>query len=132
MNKEQQLNIEKLCRCYLSHVESGDLPSLLKLFTEDATATSPISGKQPVQDFYSYVMQVTSSRSMELKTIFVGTSSPSRAAIHMAYTRTVKASQPSTIECVDIFDLNEDFTKFTGITIIYDTAPVRSEFDSRK
>ncbi|AOS95984.1 hypothetical protein AUP74_00514 [Microbulbifer aggregans] len=132
MEAERKRQIEALCRCYLTSLESGDLPTLLSLFTEDATATSPISGKQPVPDFYSYVMQVTSNRSMPLKTIFVGASNPYQAAVHMVYTRTVKEGQPSTIECVDIFDLNEECTKFTGIRIIYDTAPVRSEFDLHK
>ena len=34
-----------------------------------------------------------------------------------------------TIEAVDVFELTEDGSKFASVTIIYDTAPVRSEFD---
>jgi len=122
-------NIEELCRSYLAAMESGDLEALLSIFTEDATATSPLSGKQPVRDFYSYVMRITSARSMTLRTIFIGASEPTRAAIHIAYTRTVGDGKPATIEGVDVFDLTEDLSKFTSVTIIYDTAPVRSDFD---
>jgi len=113
----------------LAAMESGDLEALLSIFTEDATATSPLSGKQPVRDFYSYVMRITSARSMTLRTIFIGASEPTRAAIHIAYTRTVGDGKPATIEGVDVFDLTEDLSKFTSVTIIYDTAPVRSDFD---
>ena len=109
-------------------MESGNLDALLSLFTEDATATSPISGKQPVHDFYSYVMRITRSIH-DTKTVFIGASDPSRAAIHIAYTRTVGGGKPATIEGVDVFDLTEDLSKFTSVTIIYDTAPVRSDFD---
>ena len=57
-----QEKIEALCRRYLAAMESGDLAALLANFTDDATATSPIFGEQTVQEFYSYVMRVTSGR----------------------------------------------------------------------
>ena len=129
MNTEQIAKVEKLCRSYLTAMESGDLEALLANFTDDATATSPISGKQPARDFYSYVMRVTSARSMALRTIFIGASDPSRAAIHVAYTRTVGKGKPATIEGIDVFELTGDLSKFASVTIIYDTAPVRSDFD---
>jgi uncharacterized protein (TIGR02246 family) len=125
----QVAKVEELCRSYLAAMESGDLEALLSLFTEDATATSPISGKQPVRDFYVYVMRITSARSMTLRTIFIGASDPSRAAIHIAYTRTVGNGKPATIEGIDVFELTGDLGNFASVTIIYDTAPVRSDFD---
>jgi ketosteroid isomerase-like protein len=125
----QEVKVEELCRSYLTAMESGDLEALLSLFTDDAIATSPISGKQPVRDFYSYVMRITSARSMVLKTVFIGSSDPTRAAIHIAYTRTVGKGKPATIEGVDVFELTGDLSQFTSVTIIYDTAPVRSDFD---
>ena len=125
----QVAKVEELCRSYLMAMESGDLEALLSNFTDDAMATSPISGKQPVRDFYSYVMRITSARSMALRTIFIGASDPSRAAIHIAYTRTVGKGKPATIEGIDVFELTGDLSKFASVTIIYDTAPVRSDFD---
>ncbi|MFC6633350.1 nuclear transport factor 2 family protein [Microbulbifer taiwanensis] len=130
MKDDVKVRIESLCRRYLQAMESGDLAALLALFTEDASATSPISGAQPARDFYRHVMDITSDRSMALKTIFIGASDPRHAAIHMSYTRSVLGKPPSTIEGVDVFSLNGDCSRFTSVTIIYDTAPVRSEFDS--
>ncbi len=60
---------------------------------------------------------------------FVGATDPLRAAVHVAYTRTVKDGKPATIEAVDVFELTEDRSKFATVTIIYDTAPVRPDFD---
>ena len=129
MNEDQIEKIEALCRNYVAAMESNDLQALLANFTDDATATSPISGKQPARDFYSYVMRITSDRSMALKTIFVGASDPSRAAVHVAYTRSVGDGKSATIDAVDVFELTEDRSKFAAVTIIYDTAPVRSDFN---
>jgi len=128
MNPDHLATVEGLCRNYLAAMESGDLEAVLANFTDDATATSPISGQHSARDFYDYVMRVTSNRSMALRTIFVGASDPSRAAVHVDYTRTVGNGKPSTIEAVDVFELTEDRSKFAAVTIIYDTAPVRSDF----
>ncbi len=120
--------VERLCKTYLATAEAGDLEALLANFTDDATATSPISGTQPVRDFYANVMRITSARSMALKQIFIGTSDAAHAAIHFAYTRTVGSGEPATIECVDVFELTPDLGKFTSVRIIYDTTPVQSDF----
>jgi len=122
-------NIEKLCRNYVSAMESGDLEALLANFADDATAKSPIFGELPAREFYAYVLGEISGRSMTLKTIFTGSRDSSRAAIHVVYTRTVGGGEPATIEGVDVFDLTGDGSKIAAVTIIYDTAPVRSDFD---
>ena len=110
-------------------MDAGDLEAVLANFTDDATAASPITGRQSARDFYAYVMRVTSDRSMTLKTIFISTAEPLKVAVHMAYTRTVGDRKPATVDVVDIFDLSKDGNKFAGVTIIYDTAPVRSDFE---
>ena len=66
---------------------------------------------------------------MTRRTILTRASAPSLVAIHVAYTRTVGNGKPATIEGVDVFELTEDLGKFTSVTIIYDIAPVRSDFD---
>jgi len=132
MNTDQTAHIETLCRNYVASMESGDLEALLANFAEDATATSPIFGKLPARDFYAYVLREISGRSMSLRTIFLGASDPSRAAIHVVYTRSVGSGKPATINGVDVFDLTEDRSRFAAVTIIYDTAPVRADFDKQE
>lgn len=129
MLADQVAKVEGLCRSYLAAMESGDLEALLVNFADDVTATSPILGKQSTRDFYSYVVLVTSDRSMELKTIFIRTSDPLRAAVHVAYTRTVGDDKPATMDIVDVFELTKDWSKFAAVKIIYDTAPVRPDFN---
>jgi ketosteroid isomerase-like protein len=128
VSPDQMAKVEKLCRSYLATMESGDLKAVLANFTDDATATSPIFGNHPARDFYAYVKRATSDRSMTLRTIFVGASDPSRAAVHVNCTRAVGDGKLATIEAVDIFELTKDLSKFAAVTIIYDTAPVRSDF----
>jgi len=129
MGAERIEQVERLCRNYVAAMEGGDLEALLSNFTQDATATSPIFGTQPARDFYTYVLSSIHDRSMTIKTVFAGASDPSRAAIHILYTRTVEGGTPATIEGVDVFELTADSSKFAAVTIIYDTAPVRSDFD---
>ncbi len=124
-NKDQ---MDELARLYLQAIESGDLPTMLNLFAEDATATSPISGKQPARDFYTNVMNITSDRSTLHKNTFTDTSGAPQMAVHFNYTRTIRNGHPETIECVDLFELTEDQTRFQSVRIIYDTAPVLVDF----
>ncbi|MCB1966351.1 nuclear transport factor 2 family protein [Accumulibacter sp.] len=131
MTRNESAKVEDMCRKYVTALQHGDIEALLELFSDEASATSPISGRQLARDFYAYVMRVTSARSIVIKTIFIGTSEPLRAAIHLAYTRTVGNGEPATIEGVDVFELSKDGDKFDGVTIIYDTAPVRVDFDPR-
>ncbi|SHF89493.1 Ketosteroid isomerase homolog [Microbulbifer donghaiensis] len=128
MRSEQISRVEALCRNYLSALEGGDLEALLANFTDDAVAISPISGRQPARDFYTYVMRITSARKTVLRDIFIGVSDPTRAAVHFSYTRTVGSGEPATIEGVDVFELTEDCRRIASVTIIYDTAPVRADF----
>ena len=126
--REACIKVEELCRRYLATTEAGDLDASLAIFSCDATVTSPISGKQPARDFYPNVLRITSARSMVLKHIFTGTTDPYSAAVHFAYTRTVGKGKPATLECVDVFELSRVLSRFSSVTIIYDTAPVQSDF----
>lgn len=120
--------IEDLARRYLHAIESGELSEMLNLFAEDATATSPVSGKQPARDFYTKVMKITSDRSTIHKNTFADTSGAPQMAVHFDYTRTIRDGHPETIECVDLFELTEDQRQFKSVRIIYDTAPVLVDF----
>ncbi|WP_170401150.1 nuclear transport factor 2 family protein [Ruegeria arenilitoris] len=120
----ERTRAEQLAERYLHAIESGDLSVMLGLFAEDATATSPISGKQPARDFYTNVMRITRDRSIVHKNTFTDTSGAPLMAVHFDYTRTIRDGHPETIECVDLFELTEDQSRFRSVRIIYDTAPV--------
>ncbi len=120
--------IESLAQKYLQAIESGDVSKMLGLFAEDATATSPISGRQPARDFYTNVMKITHDRSTVHKNTFADTSGALQMAVHFDYTRTIRDGHPETIECVDLFELTDDQSRFKSVRIIYDTAPVLVDF----
>ncbi|MCA8878989.1 MAG: nuclear transport factor 2 family protein [Rhodobacteraceae bacterium] len=121
--------IDALCRAYAAALERGDLDALLACFTEDAVAHSPIFGTLPAAEFYARVLRITGGRRMSVRTVFAGLSDPPRAAIHVRYTRRIEGRPAATIEGVDLFDLSPGLDRFAAVTIVYDTAPVRPDFD---
>ncbi len=129
MNADGCPKVEALCRRYLTALESGDLDALLQLFATNATANSPISGRQPAPEFYEHVLHITSGRTVALNDIFMTVHGAPKAAVHVTYTRTIDGHAPAVLDAVDIFELTPDLDHFTSVTIIYDTAPVRSDFD---
>jgi len=58
-----------------------------------------------------------------------GLMNPNQVAIYMTYTRTIKGKEPATIETVDVFDLAAGLSGFSSVAVIYNTAPVKSEFN---
>ncbi|GAA6159707.1 hypothetical protein NBRC116589_18810 [Ruegeria sp. HU-ET01832] len=67
---------------------------------------------------------------MVLRDVLLSSSNPNKIALYMAYTRTVRGSAPGTIETIDMFDLTETLDQISAVNILYDTAPVRSDFDA--
>ncbi|TMV04850.1 nuclear transport factor 2 family protein [Ruegeria sediminis] len=131
MTAEQTAKVEALCRRYLDAIERGGPADFDALFAEDATATSPLSGPQPAGVFYRNVLRITSDRSTVLRNVLVATAGPRHVAVHFDYTRTVRGGRPGTIECVDLFELTADLDRFASVRIIYDIAPVRTDFDDK-
>ncbi|MGV2974544.1 nuclear transport factor 2 family protein [Roseibium alexandrii] len=123
---------EEICKRYIAAVEAGDLSAIDTLFTQDAIVRTPVSGHKPARAFYAYVFKAISDRKMKLLDVLVGISAPSRVALHMAYTRTVIGSPPATIETIDIFELTDRFDQISAVNIVYDTAPVRTDFETPK
>ncbi|MAZ03050.1 MAG: hypothetical protein CMN56_07920, partial [Sneathiella sp.] len=73
--------------------------------------------------------RVTGDRKVDLKSIFIEISDTPKAAVNIKYTRTVIDNEPATINAVDIPEFNKDRSRIKAVTIIYDTAAVRSDFD---
>lgn len=128
-NRVSQEQAETLCQRYIAAIEAGDLAAIDVLFSQGATVQTPVSGHQPVRKFYAYVFETISDRKMVPLDVFVSVSAPNRVALHMAYTRTVTGAPTATIEAVDIFELTERYDQISTVNIVYDTAPVRADFD---
>ena len=119
---------EQLCYQYIAAVEQGDLDALLALFTPNALVSSPIFGACSVKSFYAYIFRSISNRTMVLRNILYGGVKTNQVAIYLSYTRSVEGRDPATIDVVDLFDFTDDFSAFSSVKIIYDTAPIHGDF----
>lgn len=121
-----------LCERYLDALNRGDLDAVLALFLPDARVSSPLYGDRDAASFYTELFADTARSETRLLHVFDSSASTSAVALHFAYDWTLANGTPVQFECVDVFELSEDRERFVGITIIYDTAPLRAEFAANK
>ena len=124
---------DQLCKHYLSALEQGSLEQVLSLFETDAVVDSPLYGEVPVERFYTGLFNDTRSSDTRLINIFrPENDDQGAAALHFAYTWTLSNGKRVEFECVDVFELSAQGKRFSRLKIIYDTAPVRPDFDQNR
>ena len=119
-----------LCHAYLDALNTGDLAAVLALFTPDATVVSPLYGVTPASDFYAGLFADTQASDTSLLNVFDNAADDGSVALHFRYTWTLRGGKIVSFECVDVFALSADRQRFEKLTIIYDTAPLRGDFNA--
>lgn len=126
------MNPEKLCRNYLAALSEGNLEDVLSLYAPEATVVSPLYGVIEAEDFYRELFADTDRSVTKLANIFLPSENKPSVALHFHYTWTLKNGKSVQFECVDVFELTADMQKFSKLTIIYDTAPIRADFEESR
>ena len=121
---------DALCHAYLEALNAGDLDAVLALFTEDATVVSPLYGVREARGFYADLFADTERSVTTPLNLF--TSPGGAVALHFRYDWTLADGTPVTFEVVDVFELTEAGDQFAKCTIIYDTAPLRADFEAAR
>lgn len=121
---------ENLCHRYLAALNTGDLRGVQALFTPDAVVVSPLYGVRPAQAFYAELFADTSRSETTLLHVFDNPAEGRAVALHFRYVWTLASGAVVSFECVDVFELAEDRQRFCKLTIIYDTALLRADFDA--
>lgn len=116
---------------YLAGLESGNIESIVSLFSDDAIVHSPLYGDMPAKDFFKSLVADTTRSDISLINIFSSIDQPDTCAAHFRYHWTLKGGTATSFECVDVFQLNE-LGKIKVLTIIYDTHKTRELFDRLK
>lgn len=117
---------------YLAGLESADISKTLAVFTEHARVQSPLYGEISARDFYTDLFTDTARSRISLITVFYSEVDSLRIAAHFVYHWTLKNGSSITFDCVDLFDRDPASGKVRKLTIVYDTAGIRGEFDSMK
>jgi ketosteroid isomerase-like protein len=121
----------ELCQRYLAALERADLEAVLALFTPDAEVVSPLYGTQPATAFYRALFADTARSRTTLLNVFVPAGDGQACALHFRYEWTLASGRTVNFECADVFALNPAGDRFTRLTILYDTAPLRADFHAR-
>lgn len=120
---------EELCKRYLAALNEGSLASVLSLFAQKATVASPLYGVVEAESFYRELFADTNRSVTKLLNIFLPSGNAPSIALHFHYMWTLKSGKIVQFECVDVFELTADRQKISKLTIIYDTALVRPDFE---
>ncbi|WPY95293.1 nuclear transport factor 2 family protein [Limimaricola variabilis] len=126
------MTLDDLCHRYLDALNTGDLEGVRALFTSDAEIVSPLYGVRPAHDFYAELFADTSRSETTLLNVFDSSAEGRSVALHFRYVWTLASGKVVEFECVDVFELTEDRQRFTRMTIIYDTAPLRADFEASR
>jgi hypothetical protein len=119
-----------LCQIYLDALNRADLGAVRALFAPGAMIVSPLYGTRPAHDFYAELFADTAASQTTLLDVFDRSASGRAVALHFRYVWTLATGKVVTFDCVDVFDLAPDGQRFAGMTILYDTAPLRAEFEA--
>lgn len=126
------MSIKDLCAAYLAALNSGDLDAVKSMFTPDGIVVSPLYGTGPADAFYEDLFADTNLSDTTLLNVYEPAEGAASVALHFRYVWTLSNGKVVSFECVDVFELSEDRQKFQKLTIIYDTAPLRGEFDAAR
>jgi len=113
---------------YFKGLEMGNTGLILEGFAENAIIHSPLYGDVPAKKFYARLLNDTRQSDITLLDMFESKENNYTAAVHFKYHWILKDGTPTHFECVDIFKFDES-GKIADMTIIYDTAKLRTAFE---
>ena len=112
---------------YFRGLEMGNNDLILQGFAENAMIHSPLYGDVPAKQFYDKLLNDTTQSDITLLNTFKSNDNNYTAAVHFKYHWVLRDGTPTHFECVDIFKFDES-GKIADMTIIYDTAALRTAF----
>ena len=114
---------------YFKGLETGNVSMIFEVFAMNAMVYSPLYGHTQAVQFYSKLFADTNRSDINILNIFESTQNNYSASVHFKYHWKLKDGTPTHFECVDIFAFDEN-DKITELTIIYDTAHLRTSFEA--
>ena len=120
----------EICMRYLDALNEGSLEKVLSLFDPNAVVVSPLYGEMPATTFFKVLFADTNRSETKLLNIFESISGNTSLALYFHYIWTLKSGKIIEFDCVDVFEITPDKKKFTKLKIIYDTVPIRADFNA--
>ncbi len=120
----------EICKRYLDAINEGSLEKVLSLFDPNAVVVSPLYGEMPATTFFKVLFADTNRSETKLLNIFESISGNTSLALYFHYIWTLKSGKIVEFDCVDVFEITPDKNKFAKLKIIYDTVPIRADFNA--
>ena len=115
-----------LVDAYLDALQRGDADAVLALFADGGFVHSPLYGRLPASDFYPRLFRDTGGATLRLlRTLRDG----DRAiAFWFDFDWVLADGTPAPFRVIDLAELDDD-GRITALHIVYDTHPIRADFD---
>ncbi len=126
------MKTKEICKRYLEALTESNLKNILALFDERAIVKSPLHGEVPATKFYTDLFADTNRSVTKLLNILDSDSCNNIFALHFHYSWTLKSGEVVEFECVDVIEINPKTSTIVTLKIIYDTAPLRDDFNKSK
>ncbi len=123
---------EDLCRTYLAALNTGNRDAVRALFAPDAVVVSPLYGIWPAEAFFKNMFAATRQSQTTLTNVFASVRDNAAIALQFRYLWTLATGKTVEFECVDVFELTDDRQRFRKMTIVYDTAPLRADWEAAR
>ena len=124
------IEIDQTLTVYFDALESGDLPRMMSLFSDDARVHSPFLGDLAAKDFFPKVFDSTSAATITVYDLFKSIRGTTRAIGYFRYDWTLKDGTEIFFVASDVFDFNEAGA-ITELKILYDTHPIREDVGNK-
>lgn len=116
----------ELCRKYQEAINRGDLEQTMALFTEEAIVNAPLTGQSTALKFHEWLLGTTRETITRLRRVFQSLDNSGALAMQLHYTWVLSNGKTLEFDGMMIFEFSEDQMSICKLTIIYDTAPIRT------
>ncbi|PRW62344.1 nuclear transport factor 2 family protein [Actinopolyspora mortivallis] len=124
MSSGEGKRVSETVECYVHRLDAGDVPGVLRLFSEEGVVSSPMQGKIPAREFYPELAATLQRADITAQEVFVSTTDPHRAAVHFRYDWVAAAENPPDFDCIDVITVDAQGL-ISELRFVYDTHPLR-------
>lgn len=121
-----------LCERCLHAMELGDRAAILELFHPDARVSSPLYGACSVAAYYDALFDDTLCSETRLLQAFEDAGGAHLLALHLACDWMLPNRVEIRFRRIDLFTLQPDGERFSGLTTLQDSTPIRAALHARR
>lgn len=112
---------------YMAALDTADYETIVALFTGDGIVNSPFLGTMPAAEFFEHLARASDENNITPIDVLLSVDDPTSGIGYFEYDWVMADGTSIVFNAVDRFTFEPGGERFTSMTIIYDTHPVRAE-----